>query len=118
MLREGVAKLFAPDFVEGPFPEHYEPAESPVENALHPKSQWQPAGEDLPQRPGSTGTSKDYPYVALTYRLTEHFHYWTKHIKRVRALQPISLLKYRKNWLVRKASRVAIACVSVRRVAM
>jgi anaerobic selenocysteine-containing dehydrogenase len=25
------------------------------------------------------GTAKDFPYVATTYRLTEHFHYWTKH---------------------------------------
>src|SRR6266853_2019245 len=37
MLPEGVAKLYASDFVEGPFPEHYEPVESPVENILHPK---------------------------------------------------------------------------------
>jgi formate dehydrogenase major subunit len=26
------------------------------------------------------GTSEKYPYVAITYRLTEHFHYWTKHV--------------------------------------
>ena len=25
------------------------------------------------------GKAKDFPYVATTYRLTEHFHYWTKH---------------------------------------
>jgi formate dehydrogenase major subunit len=25
------------------------------------------------------GTAKDFPYVGVTYRLTEHFHYWTKH---------------------------------------
>jgi formate dehydrogenase major subunit len=37
MLPEGVAKFFVQDFVEGPFPEHYEPAESPVENPLHPQ---------------------------------------------------------------------------------
>jgi formate dehydrogenase major subunit len=24
------------------------------------------------------GTAKDFPYVCTTYRLTEHFHYWTK----------------------------------------
>src|SRR3989442_1560616 len=35
MLAEGVAKLWAPDFADGPFPEHYEAAEHPVENPLH-----------------------------------------------------------------------------------
>ncbi|MBL8294277.1 MAG: hypothetical protein JNN08_20700, partial [Bryobacterales bacterium] len=25
------------------------------------------------------GTAKEFPYVGVTYRLTEHFHYWTKH---------------------------------------
>jgi formate dehydrogenase major subunit len=34
------------------------------------------------------GTSKDYPYAAVTYRLTEHFHYWTKHNAVNATLQP------------------------------
>ncbi len=88
MLREGVAKLFAPDFAEGPFPEHYEPAESPVENALHPKVSGNPLAKIFHSDLDPLGTSKDYPYVALTYRLTEHFHYWTKHVKSSSALQP------------------------------
>ena len=38
MLAEGMARLFARDQMrEGPFPEHYEPFESPVANPLHPK---------------------------------------------------------------------------------
>ncbi|MGH9786355.1 MAG: formate dehydrogenase-N subunit alpha, partial [Terriglobia bacterium] len=37
MMQEGVARLFVPgQFAEGPFSEHYEPAESPVLNPLHP----------------------------------------------------------------------------------
>ena len=88
MLREGVAKLFAPDFAEGPFPEHYEPAESPVENALHPKVSGNPLAKIFHSDLDPLGTSKDYPYVALTYRLTEHFHFWTKHVKANSALQP------------------------------
>jgi formate dehydrogenase major subunit len=89
MLREGVAKLFAPDFAEGPFPEHYEPAESPVENPLHPKVSSNPMAKIFHSDLDPLGTSKDYPYVALTYRLTEHFHYWTKHVKSSSALQPV-----------------------------
>lgn len=88
MLREGVAKLFAPDFAEGPFPEHYEPAESPVENALHPRVSSNPLAKIFQSDLDPLGTSKEYPYVALTYRLTEHFHYWTKHVTASSALQP------------------------------
>jgi len=88
MLREGVAKLFAPDFAEGPFPEHYEPAESPVENALHPKVSSNPLAKIFHSDLDPLGTSEDYPYVALTYRLTEHFHFWTKHVTASSALQP------------------------------
>ena len=79
MLPEGVARLFAPDLVEGPFPEHYEPAESPVANPLHPLVSSNPMMKRYSSEPDKFGEAKDYPYVAITYRLTEHFHYWTKH---------------------------------------
>ncbi len=87
MLREGVAKLFAADFVEGPFPEHYEPAESPVENPLHPAVSSNPLAKVFASDLDRLGTSQEYPYVALTYRLTEHFHYWTKHVSANSQLQ-------------------------------
>src|SRR3546814_7068774 len=34
------------------------------------------------------GKVADFPYVGTTYRLTEHFHYWTKHVKLNAILQP------------------------------
>ena len=34
------------------------------------------------------GDAKDFPYAATSYRLTEHFHYWTKHGKINASLQP------------------------------
>ena len=80
MLREGVAKLFAADFAEGPFPEHYEPVESPVANPMHPGASSNPLAKIFGSDLDRLGTSNEFPYVALTYRLTEHFHYWTKHI--------------------------------------
>jgi formate dehydrogenase major subunit len=80
MLPEGVAKLFAADFVEGPFPEHYEPAEAPVENALHPAVGTNPLATIFEGELDPLGSAEQYPHVALTYRLTEHFHYWTKHV--------------------------------------
>lgn len=34
------------------------------------------------------GLSDEFPYAATSYRLTEHFHYWTKHNRVNSALQP------------------------------
>ena len=34
------------------------------------------------------GTSDKFPYAATTYRLTEHFHYWSKHVQMLAVLQP------------------------------
>lgn len=79
MLPEGVAKFFAADLVEGPFPEHYEPVESPVNNALHPQVSANPSVKKFASDLDKYGTAADFPYVGITYRLTEHFHYWTKH---------------------------------------
>jgi len=87
MLSEGVAKLFAPDFVEGPFPEHYEPVESPVANPMHPEVSSNPAAKILASDLDSLGSREDYPHVGITYRLTEHFHFWTKHVSSSSGLQ-------------------------------
>ena len=80
MQPEGVSRLFALDkLVEGPFPEHYEPIESPIgTNPLHPNVVHNPAGRILPNDQKTMGNASEFPYVATTYRLTEHFHYWTK----------------------------------------
>jgi formate dehydrogenase major subunit len=89
MNAEGVGRLFARDLmVEGPFPEHYEPFESPAENLLHPKVKNNPAARVFPRDRAAFGNSAEFPYVGTTYRLTEHFHYWTKHALINSILQP------------------------------
>ena len=89
MNAEGVGRLFARNLmVEGPFPEHYEPLESPSENLLHPAVNSNPAARVFADDRAAFGTSKDFPYVATTYRLTEHFHFWTKHALINSILQP------------------------------
>ncbi len=88
MLPEGVGKLFAPDFAEGPFPEHYEPIESPVKNILHPKVSTNPLAKTFKSDMDKYASPEEYPIVCTTYRLTEHFHYWTKHITVNSELQP------------------------------
>jgi formate dehydrogenase major subunit len=78
MQADGKAWLFAPaGLVDGPLPAHYEPQESPVANPFYgqqhnpvrqiisrPQNRYQPSGN----QPGSDV----FPYVATTYRLTEH----------------------------------------------
>jgi formate dehydrogenase major subunit len=78
MQADGRSWMFVPQGLEdGPMPTHYEPHESPFENPLYsqranprrlqferPENPYNPtAGE-----PGA----EVYPYVATTYRLTEH----------------------------------------------
>jgi formate dehydrogenase major subunit len=89
MNTEGLGRLFALDqMVEGPFPEHYEPFESPVPNVLHPKVQSNPVARVFADDRAAFGTASDFPYVATTYRLTEQFHFWTKHGRINAILQP------------------------------
>ncbi len=89
MLPEGAARLFVPgQFVDGPWSEHYEPAESPVANPLHPAQSANPAIKKFSTAYDVLGSADDYPIVCTTYRLTEHFHYWTKNNPYSMQLQP------------------------------
>ncbi|MDX6397593.1 MAG: formate dehydrogenase major subunit [Gaiellaceae bacterium] len=91
MTGEGTGRLFSNALADGPFPEHYEPVESPIENPLHPKVSASPSTfyyDEAAGRPSRLGTVKEFPYVATTYRLTEHEHYVTQHVERLVALQP------------------------------
>lgn len=89
MNPEGVGRLFCRGLMkEGPFPEHYEPFESPVVNPFHPEVQSNPASRLFKGDKEAFGKSEEFPYAATTYRLVEHFHYWTKHQKMNAALQP------------------------------
>jgi len=93
MLAEGVARFFARDaMAEGPFPEHYEPFESPIgHNPLHPnnpKAFNNPAGRMFPNDRKKLGKKEQFPHAATSYRLTEHFHFWTKHARLNSIIQP------------------------------
>jgi formate dehydrogenase major subunit len=91
MNGEGVGRLFSNSMVDGPFPEHYEPIESPVENPLHKQVSTSPVAflyDKAAGRENRFGSAKDYPYVATSYRLTEHEHYVTQHVPLLVGLQP------------------------------
>jgi formate dehydrogenase major subunit len=63
---------------EGPFPTHYEPVETPTENALYPNQKLNPAikiwrtneGQDIGD---SWAEPNQFPIVATTYRVVEHW---------------------------------------------
>jgi len=81
MTPEGLGRLFVPlgGLADGPFPEHYEPVESPIDNPLHPQQSHNPVAKKFKTPLDKYGTVKDgYNLVCTTYRLTEHYHYWTK----------------------------------------
>ena len=81
MNPEGVGRLFVPlgGMADGPFPEHYEPFESPIPNPLHPQQSTNPVVKKYKSDMDKYGTSSEgYSIVCTTYRLTEHYHYWTK----------------------------------------
>lgn len=75
MNTEGQARLFAPSGVkDGPLPEHYEPVESPVKNAMSTQ-------QNNPLTARYKGdfakvaetASPDFPYIGTTHRLLEHY---------------------------------------------
>ncbi len=89
MKPHGVAHIFGPGRADGPFPEHYEPLECPIqENPMSKAHRVNPAMMlFIDVTPGTeaavegTGLPEDYfatcdvryPYVATTYRVTEHW---------------------------------------------
>ena len=74
MKPEGHAHIFGPGRADGPFPEHYEPIECPVEKNLLSSQLINPTAPTY-------GTDMDiyrtcdprYPFVATTYRVCEHW---------------------------------------------
>jgi formate dehydrogenase major subunit len=91
MNGEGVGRLFSNSMIDGPFPEHYEPVESPVANPLHASTSASPVAFLYDQAAGRAnrfGTPQEFPYIATSYRLTEHEHYVTQHVPHLVQLQP------------------------------
>jgi formate dehydrogenase major subunit len=74
MKPEGHAHIFGPGRADGPFPEHYEPMECPVEKNLF-------SGQLVNPTAPTYATDMDvyktcdprYPFVGTTYRVSEHW---------------------------------------------
>lgn len=77
MLPEGVARLFGRGLADGPFPEHWEPKETPF--TANPMGTSVLSSPYLTGQAGYTATyaapgDPNYPIVCTTFRLTEHWH--------------------------------------------
>ena len=85
MQTHGFGALFGPGREDGPFPEHYEPFESPL--ASHPFSRQRSNPTVIPFE-GETFAVDDpeYPFICSTYRVTEHWQ--------------TGLMTRRQSWLV------------------
>jgi len=70
MLPEGGGRFFAPAMADGPFPEHFEPFEAPVDNMMNSQP-FNPVVIQLESQ--ARGSAADYPIVMSTFRLTEHW---------------------------------------------
>jgi len=89
MNQEGVSRLFSRGLMrDGPFPTHMEPFESPVQNPFNDRMRGNPVARVFQSDVEHLGSSDEFPFVATSYRLTEHFHYWTKHNRVNAVLQP------------------------------
>lgn len=73
MTVNGLGRLFSVTCC-GPLPEHYEPVESPVENAFN-KRAYMPVANVWDAAEGDLVKKRDpsYPIIASTVRLTEHY---------------------------------------------
>ncbi len=76
MKPDGLAWLYAPKGVkDGPLPSHYEPIESPVDNAMYGGQNHSPSVRMFggPLNHLALRPTDEYPVVASTFRLTEHY---------------------------------------------
>jgi len=78
MKPDGVASIFGPGLADGPFPEHYEPLESPLaKNILSPQmlnpviKRWDKAGVGT-EMDAARSADPLYPIVCTTMRVSEH----------------------------------------------
>jgi formate dehydrogenase major subunit len=76
MKPDGLGWLYAPaGLKDGPLPVHYEPLESPVGNLLYPEQTSNPTVRTFegPLNNVARAPTSDFPVVATTFRLTEHY---------------------------------------------
>jgi len=96
MKPDGVGSVFGPGLADGPFPEHYEALECPIQENLMSKQKVNPTvkmfydkGAGLPEDVFFSCDTR-YPFVATTYRVSEHWQtgVLTRHLPWQLEMQP------------------------------
>ncbi len=72
MKPDGVASIFGSGLGDGPFPEHYEPLECPIEKNLLSPERINPTTALFKEYKFTTCDPR-FPFVGTTYRVTEHW---------------------------------------------
>jgi formate dehydrogenase major subunit len=99
MKPHGVAHIFGPGRADGPFPEHYEPLECPIQANPMSGQRINPASklfhEDGLEADVFASCDTRFPFVATTYRVTEHWQtgVMTRHQPWQLEMQPQSFLE-------------------------
>jgi formate dehydrogenase major subunit len=74
MRKHGHGQIFGPGRADGPFPEHYEPLECPIEKNLMNAQRINPTAPVYETKDDEWASCDPrYPYVATTYRVVEHW---------------------------------------------
>jgi formate dehydrogenase major subunit len=74
MKPDGVGSIFGPGLADGPFPEHYEALECPLEANLISKQRINPTIKLFGEKEDIYfSCDVRYPFVATTYRVSEHW---------------------------------------------
>jgi formate dehydrogenase major subunit len=74
MRKHGHAQIYGPGLNDGPFPEHYEPLECPVEKNFMNAQRMNPTAPVYSGKADEYATCDPrYPYVGTTYRVSEHW---------------------------------------------
>ena len=74
MRKHGFAQIFGPGRADGPFPEHYEPLECPIDENYLNAQKVNPTAAVYSSKADSWATCDPrYPFVGTTYRVSEHW---------------------------------------------
>ena len=74
MKADGIISIFGPGLAEGPFPEHYEALECPVQENSMSKQRINPTIKIFGDKMDAYASCDlRYPFVASTYRVSEHW---------------------------------------------
>ncbi len=91
MKPDGVASVFGPGLAEGPFPEHYEALECPVEKNTMSSQRINPTIKIFGDKMDAFNTCDPlFPFVGTTYRVSEHWQtgVMTRHCSWLLEMQP------------------------------